>query len=301
VADYVICASCGARMKADRRWCLKCDEPLVGLPHFDDASLRRDRLLVAATVVSLFVVLAIALVWESRQPQLDEAARPAAGALQTQAASASVSAAAPTAARSDLDAFVPVTSLEASRSGAASFAGGDFDQARRRYEEALARQPDDPEALNSLGQALIRLHRPDEAIERFTRAVQLAPQKWAYHFNLAHALAEQGKWEPAIAEYRTAAGLFPTDYATQYNLAMALHKKGDEAGAVLEFQKAIALAPSEATFHLSLAISLEKLGRVGEARQEYARYLEMNPETPEAARLKTHIEDLSREHDGRDL
>ena len=66
MADYVICASCGARMKAERRWCLKCDMPLVGAVDWTDPTAQRDRRVVAATVVSLFLLTALALVWEAR-------------------------------------------------------------------------------------------------------------------------------------------------------------------------------------------------------------------------------------------
>ena len=86
------------------------------------------------------------------------------------------------------------------------------------------KRPDDPEALNNLGLVLERSGQIDEAIARFSRAAQLGPRNWAYHFSLAHALAQRQTWDRAVSEYRIAAGLYPTDAATQCNLATALQK-----------------------------------------------------------------------------
>src|SRR5262249_8946150 len=86
--------------------------------------------------------------------------------------------------------------------------------------------------------------------------------------------------------------LFPADYATQYNLALALYKKGDAGASVPEFDKAIELAPSEPSFHFSLGMALEKLGRVGDAIREYRKFLEMDPLSPEANKLKAHVDSL---------
>jgi Flp pilus assembly protein TadD len=86
--------------------------------------------------------------------------------------------------------------------------------------------------------------------------------------------------------------LFPVDYATQYNLALAFYKKGDANASLLEFDKAIELAPSEPSFHVSLGQALEKLGRVNDAVREYRRFVEMDPLSPEAPKLKAHVETL---------
>jgi Flp pilus assembly protein TadD len=188
--------------------------------------------------------------------------------------------------------FEPTTAADRTRTGNGAFSTRDFESAKSAYQRALDEKPNDPETLNSLGQVLVRLGQAADAVPRFERAVALAPDKWAYHFNLAHALGQLAQWDRAVAEYRQAARIFPEDYATQYNLAMALHKKGDERAAVPEFQKAIDLAPGEPSFHMSLGISLENLGRTAEAIHEYRVFLEMSPSAAEAGKLKAHIDAL---------
>jgi Flp pilus assembly protein TadD len=97
----------------------------------------------------------------------------------------------------------------------------------------------------------------------------------------------------AIVEYREAVRLFPDDYASQFNLAMTLQAKGDSPAAIPEFQRAITLAPGEPSFHVSLGLSLEKVGRTADAVREYRQFLAMQPTSPDAAKLKAHIEVLS--------
>src|SRR5438128_8277027 len=300
MTSYVICASCGARIKANRERCLRCDEPLVAaapapaplrLPDWLTAS--SGRMLMFGAAASLVVLLAATVMWESRSaPAVDDVARPAPGAPLT-SLRPGTSARPGAAGAATSEPFMPVTALDSSRLAGAAYSSGDLASAKAHFDEAVAKNPDDPDAINGVGQILARQGQVDEAIQRFTRAIQLAPNKWTYHFNLAHAEGQLGHWDNAIAEYRTAAGLFPQDYATQYNLAMALHKKGDDEGAVGEFKRAIELAPSEASFHLSLGISLEKTGKVADAQREYAQYLEMEPSAPEAEKLKAHIQALA--------
>jgi Flp pilus assembly protein TadD len=184
------------------------------------------------------------------------------------------------------------TSLDVRRKGGAEPSDAELTAARASAEEALAKRPDDPEALNNLGLALERAGQIDEAIARFSRATQIGPRNWAYRFNLAHALAQRQNWDRAVSEYRIAAGLYPTDAATQCNLATALQKTHDDAAAIPVFERAVQLAPSEAVCHLGLATSLEHEGRTADARREYQQYLELAPSGPDADTVKSHLQSM---------
>ena len=294
-AGYVICDACGARVKAARRRCPRCEELLV--PRAATATTDTPRApdiatFIRMTVGAVLAIVTVGMIWTFRSQseagvatlaaKTDTAARP-----HVQAAQAT------TGVPVDPPAYERAMARDSNRAAGAAFASADFDRARATYEQALEKNPNDPEALNGLGQALVRLGRVADAVQDFERAASIAPDNWAYRFNLAHALAQLGNWDRAITEYREAAHLFPTDYATQYNLAMALHKKGDEQTAVSEFRRAIELAPSEPTFRLSLGISLERLGHIPDAVREYLAFLEMDPSSPDATKLKAHISDLS--------
>jgi Flp pilus assembly protein TadD len=183
--------------------------------------------------------------------------------------------------------------VDPAHAGAESLPNGNVEAARTTYEELVANHPNDPEALNNLGQALVRLGKFGEAIPRFERAAVLAPDKWAYRFNLAYAAGQLLQWDRAATVYRQAATMAPTGGASQFNLGLALHKKGADAAAIPEFEKAIELDPNEPSFRLALGISLETVGHIAEAANAYRRFLEMDPGSPDAEKLKGHLEALS--------
>ena len=177
--------------------------------------------------------------------------------------------------------------------GTIAYASGDYASALARFQEAVTRNPQDAEALSNLGQILVRLDRPGEAVPYFQRASSLIPDRWAYRFNLARAFGLLGRWDESVATYREAQRLFPQDYVTTFNLALTLHKKGDEAAAVEEYQKAVAFQPEDASFRMALAISYERLQKPKEAAAAYGEYLRLSPSAPDADKVRARIAQLS--------
>jgi tetratricopeptide (TPR) repeat protein len=153
----------------------------------------------------------------------------------------------------------------------------------------VAADPNNPDALNNLGQLLVRTGRARDAIPHFDRAIAVAGSVWAYHFNRARAYAQLEQWSTAIAGYRDAARLFPDDYVTEFNLAKALQANGELDAAITGFERAIALAPGQPDFHLSHALALEAAGRPADAASAYRRYLELEEAAPAAEKIKERI------------
>jgi tetratricopeptide (TPR) repeat protein len=183
--------------------------------------------------------------------------------------------------------------MDASGKAYEAYQAGDFNAALKNYQDAVAHNPNDPEALSNLGQALVRLERPQEALPYFTKAITLNPDRWAYVFNRARAQGLLEHWTESIADYRRAQQLFPNDYATTYNLALALHRSGDEEAAIAEYRKAIELAPEDGVFRRALAISLERLNRRAEAASAYEDYLKLTPNAADADAVRERITRLT--------
>jgi len=263
VQTYIKCASCGTRIRADRQNCLRCGEPLKAAPRNQIAApVSRPTLLVVFLGALALVVSGFFLLRGSR---------------------GSLTAAPGTAASSD-----PAADARA------AFARGDFKTAKSLYDLIVSRKPNDPDALDKLGQTLMKLGDAQGAFQRFSLAVKFTPDSWAYHTDLARAAVQLSRWDSAITEYRAAATLAPTDFVTRYDLANALHKSGDEQAAIEEFQKAIDLQPNEPGAHLSLGVSFEAAGRPADAVREYTRYLDLSPSAPGADTLRAHVRSLSR-------
>ena len=296
MATFVTCAACGARIRADRDRCLRCFEVLVAAPEPKLIErLTREQLRLVAGGAAVAVLLIGVVAWRNRPTPLEatapaQAGRP--GAAWNGNAN-STPAAATMAPPATAHVAPPGAFLDTSRAATASFLTGNLQQARAQFEAALEIKPDDPEALNSVGQILDRQGDIAGAIARFEKAISITPDRWAYHFNLGHAVGRQGDWKRAADEYREAVRLFPDDYATQFNYALALQRGADPASAIPEFEKAIRLAPAEASFHLALGNSLQAAGRLPEARKAFETYLQMEPSAPDAAKVKAHIETLT--------
>ncbi len=182
-----------------------------------------------------------------------------------------------------------VASIDARRPGEAAYNRGDVAAAQTAFQQAIAADPKDPEALNSLGQVLVRQGRAREALPYFDRAIAIVPSGWAYHFNRARAYAVLDEWGQAVAGYRDAQRLFPDDYATQFNLAKALQASGDLPAAILAFERAIQLAPAQADFHIAHGLALEAARRPKDAAAAYRRYVELAEPGAEADKVKERI------------
>ena len=88
---------------------------------------------------------------------------------------------------------------------------GKFEEAIAAYRKALAFPTySTPEvAYYNMGEAFIRLRKPQEAVESFRAAVQLEPTMVAAHYGLGLALSQAGKPDDAKAAFRQARDLDP--------------------------------------------------------------------------------------------
>jgi tetratricopeptide (TPR) repeat protein len=181
---------------------------------------------------------------------------------------------------------------DAARAGIAAYKGGDVAAAVTQFTAAVERDPNNAEALNNLGQALVRSGRAREAIPYFDRAIGIENSVWSYHFNRAKACGDLKDWGQATAGYTEAARLFPDDYVTQFNLAKALQAKGDVPAALQAYAKAAELAPGQPDFHLWYGQALDQSGKRQEAAAEYRTFLELDPKASQAEKVKARLSEL---------
>jgi Flp pilus assembly protein TadD len=299
--EFVVCPSCGTRIKAGREFCLRCFGPLptperpFKPPIWESFGLSDAKKQVVIVGIAAAVIGLGVLIYMTEPPTVDEVARPAVA----NAAPPPRPAPPPEPARSDatpapaeasnVGIYQPLPAVTVQLTPADVTA---LEDKRKTLEGELEKSPDDVALLNDIGVALDQLGRPNDALARFERAVALAPDQAKLRLNFAHALTAVGLWDRAIDELREATRLRPTEFFSQYTLAMTLHQKGDDQGAVAEFQKLIKLGPNQANGHLAFGVSLETLGRRDEAVHEYRRYLALQPSAPDSDRLREHLQAL---------
>ena len=140
--------------------------------------------------------------------------------------------------------------LEAQR----AYAAQRFDEAEKKYLEALALAPDNVYTLANLGAAQMELNKLGEAEAHFKRALALDADD-AFSLALLGLLKfRQQKPDDAFDALSRAAKLDPDNAQTQNYLGLALAQKGQREAAEAAFRKAIQLAPGYAVAHYNLAV-----------------------------------------------
>lgn len=197
-------------------------------------------------------------------------------------------------------------------SGMRAHAQGDLDAAAVAYQRALAVAPDNPDALNLLGTALLQLGqaeraldclrraarrlrdnpgvmgnlghayfalgRFEEAREAFRKASRLDPRQMQFQLGVATSLAMQGELEDAEAFLRRLVSRFPHEALAWFNLGNVIRDRGRHAEAIEPYRKALALDPRFVDAGNNLAGVLHALERYEEAEREYRACIDMAPD-----------------------
>jgi tetratricopeptide (TPR) repeat protein len=79
----------------------------------------------------------------------------------------------------------------------------------------LAHQPDDPDLLMALGDALLREERVEEAVGSFQQAAELRPDDWSVAFGLGTALRRWDDRAGALRWWRRALELDPRNFTVR--------------------------------------------------------------------------------------
>jgi tetratricopeptide (TPR) repeat protein len=149
-------------------------------------------------------------------------------------------------------------------------------------QRAAELSPEDAEAQNHLGMALMDAGRAIEAAARFQQVLRIKPDDLGACMRLGNLLADLGRLEEAAACYQRATQIHPGMVETRYRLGTVLMALGRHAPAIASFEQAIAQQPGSAELHAQLGTALRMLGRIEAAEAQFRRALELNPDLAEA-------------------
>jgi tetratricopeptide (TPR) repeat protein len=155
--------------------------------------------------------------------------------------------------------------------GYAAYQAGDLAKARAEYEQALADEPGNRDALLGLAAIETRSARFESAEAHYQRLLQVDPRD-------AHAQAgllalRSTRLDPLAAESRVKSMLAqePGSHVLNFALGNQLAQQGRWAEAQQEYFKAFAGDPENADFAYNLAVSLDHLRQKRLARDYYLR------------------------------
>ena len=151
---------------------------------------------------------------------------------------------------------------------------GALDDALRLYNEVLAREPENADALHLSGVVAHQQGRNEEAVALITRAIGMRPRAPALRNNLGLALTALGQWRQAEDAYREALGLAPEFVDALLNLGNLRAAQGNCADAVTSLEKAVALGADSAQTRYKLGYLRAVLGDWAQAISCYRRALE---------------------------
>jgi serine/threonine protein kinase/tetratricopeptide (TPR) repeat protein len=152
---------------------------------------------------------------------------------------------------------------------------GDYDQAIRNLERALALDPLDADAYRELANAYEKLGKLNEAESTHLNAIVVRPNYWAAHYELGRFYFRQARYGEAEKEFQTVVELTP-DNARGYSSlgAVAYEQKRYEEAATM-YEKSVAIKPSNVAYH-NLGTLYFYLGRYQDAARNFELAVQMN-------------------------
>jgi tetratricopeptide (TPR) repeat protein len=154
---------------------------------------------------------------------------------------------------------------------------GQLQRAQALYEEILASDAQNFQALHLAGVVAVQTGRPLEALQLLDRALALEPLSAQAHFNKGSALRECGRLEAALSSYEQALAL-KDDYPEAHNgKAAVLRLLGDLDGALASCEQAIRLRADYPEAHINLGNVLRDRGEPARALESYDRAVAIRP------------------------
>jgi tetratricopeptide (TPR) repeat protein len=155
---------------------------------------------------------------------------------------------------------------------------GRWDEAEKLYNQALALQPGEPDALHYLGALALQRGDSGKAVTLIAESVATRPDSAQAWCNLAEARRAADDPAGAEAACRRALVLRPDYPEAQLNLAATLFRGGRFAEAEAAARAALALRADFPAAALALADTLREQGRLQDAEAAYRRVLAASPD-----------------------
>jgi len=163
---------------------------------------------------------------------------------------------------------------------------GDLATARTLYDEVLAANPLDFDALHLKGALLRRLGDAAAAVASIEKAIAAVPARALdAQLNLANALFDAGRHADAIRHYDQALAAMPDDANAWTRRGDAQQLLGDNAGCVESYKRALALSGNVAATWYNLGLALCKLDRAAESLEAVERAIALRPAYGDALKL----------------
>jgi tetratricopeptide (TPR) repeat protein len=145
------------------------------------------------------------------------------------------------------------------------------------FRNAIAVNPDNPNAQLNLGEALERSGNAEEARRHYAIAVELRPGDPLAHFNLANNLRDAGQLDQAAREYEAALRANPDHAASASNFGDLLARQARFDEAITWFRRALEIDPELDAARINLARALLLTNQHAESASLWRRIVGEQP------------------------
>jgi tetratricopeptide (TPR) repeat protein len=167
-----------------------------------------------------------------------------------------------------------------------------YGQARAEYEKALAILPDTAPLWKGIAQTYHAEGNSAREEESLRKVVQLEPGDTEAQILLADNLVNQGKVGEGKAILDSLAPGAVRDPAVYTNLAIVFMNKSKPEEARAYMSKAIDLDPALADSYYYRGLASIQAKKAAEAKADFAKYLELAPNGPQAKEVKEMLQAL---------
>lgn len=162
---------------------------------------------------------------------------------------------------------------------------GDRDAALLYVDQAVAKDPKNPEVFIMQGAMLRSMNKPDEALGAYDKALALQPNHRGAHIEKAYIEIGRGKFDAAKKEVEAAEKNAPGSLLVVYSRGLLEFSQGKYSVAKESLQKILKVAPEHQPSVLLAGASELHLGNIQQAEQHLRKYLEANPNNVYARKL----------------
>ncbi|WP_069790237.1 tetratricopeptide repeat protein [Cyanobacterium sp. IPPAS B-1200] len=136
----------------------------------------------------------------------------------------------------------------------------------------------DAENYYNQGNLLREREEYDQAIEEYTRAIEINPNYTDAYYNRGLTYADLERYQEAIADYTRTIAIDP-EYLDAYNNRGIIYASlQDFDRAIADYIKVIDSDPSYVLAHNNLGVAYNNLGRFQDAIASYTKAIELNPD-----------------------
>jgi Flp pilus assembly protein TadD len=137
--------------------------------------------------------------------------------------------------------------------GNRAFDAGNYADARKSFEAAVKKNPNDAQAFANLGLACEKLGDKPAAETAYKSALSIKPNFETAAVALSSLQIDAGRIDEALAVLRGCLAKQPGSAPLHENMGVALATRGDQDSATAELEQAVKIAPSDPLVHLQLA------------------------------------------------